>query len=66
MATDWQKSSFSGNSNECIEVRAVDGTVEVRESDSPEVIIRTTPAKWAKFLLGARAGEFDAHGDFAG
>ncbi len=61
----WQKSSFSGNSNECVEVRTVDGVVEVRESDSGHVFISTTPHKWAKFLLGAKNGEFDHHGDFS-
>ncbi|MDH6143953.1 hypothetical protein P3T35_005988 [Kitasatospora sp. GP30] len=59
--SDWQKSSFSGSANECVEIRIADGMVEIRESDSPEVIVRTTPAKWAKFLQGARAGEFDMH-----
>ncbi|MDH6110910.1 hypothetical protein P3T36_004483 [Kitasatospora sp. MAP12-15] len=56
----WQKSSFSGSSNACVEVRATgDGMVEMRESDTGDVIIRTTPTKFAKFLLGAKAGEFD-------
>ncbi|MFF1904229.1 DUF397 domain-containing protein [Kitasatospora sp. NPDC058218] len=59
---DWQKSSLSGEANECIEVRAVDGMVEIRESDAPDVIIRTTPRRWAVFLHDIRAGEFDHHG----
>lgn len=62
---DWQKASFSGNSNECVEVRTSGNLVELRESDTGDVIIRTTPTKFAKFLLGAKAGEFDHHGDFA-
>ncbi|MCC9310796.1 DUF397 domain-containing protein [Kitasatospora sp. RB6PN24] len=64
--SDWQKSSFSGSANECVEVRTVEGMVELRESDSPEVIARTTPKRWARFLQGVRAGEFDRHGDFSG
>ncbi|MCX5211905.1 DUF397 domain-containing protein [Kitasatospora sp. NBC_00240] len=63
--SNWQKSSYSGNANECVEVRHVDGLVEVRESDNGDVVIRTTPQKWAKFLLGARDGEFDRYGDFS-
>ncbi|WP_280717206.1 DUF397 domain-containing protein [Kitasatospora sp. MAP5-34] len=63
--SDWQKSSFSGNSNECVEIRTVDGFIEVRESDSADVIVRTTPRKWAGSLLGARNGEFDHCGDFS-
>ncbi|MEV7211998.1 DUF397 domain-containing protein [Kitasatospora cineracea] len=61
----WQKSSFSGSSNECVEVRTMDGMVEVRESDTGEVVVRTTPRKFALFLEGVRAGEFDHHGDFS-
>ncbi|MFD0348632.1 DUF397 domain-containing protein [Kitasatospora aburaviensis] len=42
--TNWQKSSISGNSNQCIEVRAADdGMIEIRESDTAEIIVRTTP-----------------------
>ncbi|MFJ5883017.1 DUF397 domain-containing protein [Kitasatospora cineracea] len=62
---NWQKSSFSGDSNECVEVRTTDGMVEVRESDTGEVVVRTTPRKFALFLEGVRAGEFDHHGDFS-
>ncbi|MFE2729022.1 DUF397 domain-containing protein [Kitasatospora sp. NPDC059327] len=58
-STDWQKSSYSGASDNCVEVRTVDGLVELRESDEGRVIIRTTPTKFAAFLQGAKAGEFD-------
>ncbi|MFJ5118834.1 DUF397 domain-containing protein [Kitasatospora sp. NPDC088548] len=58
---EWQKSSFSASSNECVEVRTVDGLVELRESDTGDIIVRTTPAKFATFLQGAKAGEFDHH-----
>ncbi|WP_405360676.1 DUF397 domain-containing protein [Kitasatospora sp. NBC_00085] len=59
----WQKSSYCGASNECVEVRTVDGLVELRESDDGGVIVHTTPAKFARFLEGVKAGEFDHHGD---
>ncbi|GAB2724651.1 DUF397 domain-containing protein [Kitasatospora kifunensis] len=65
-STDWQKSSYSTSNDECVEVRTVDGLVELRESDSGNVIIRTTPTKFAKFLQGVKASEFDHHADFAG
>ncbi|MFE5585392.1 DUF397 domain-containing protein [Kitasatospora sp. NPDC056531] len=55
----WQKSSYSSSSDECVEVRTVAGQVELRESDDSEVIVRTTPAKFARFLQGVKAGEFD-------
>ncbi|MGW7586801.1 DUF397 domain-containing protein, partial [Kitasatospora sp. NPDC054769] len=39
----WQKSSYSGATNECVEVRSVAGAVELRESDEGHLILRTTP-----------------------
>ncbi|MFD9597703.1 DUF397 domain-containing protein [Kitasatospora sp. NPDC059973] len=59
MPDTWQKSSYSGAHDECVEVRAVDGLIELRESDDGEIIVRTTPLKFAKFLQGVKAGEFD-------
>ncbi|MFJ2780585.1 MULTISPECIES: DUF397 domain-containing protein [unclassified Kitasatospora] len=59
--TNWQKSSYSAASDNCIEVRTVNGLVELRESDTGDIIVRTTPTKFAKFLQGAKAGEFDHH-----
>ncbi|MFD7577858.1 DUF397 domain-containing protein [Kitasatospora sp. NPDC059817] len=55
----WQKSSYSGSNADCVEVRAVAGAIELRESDEGEVIVRTTALKFASFLQGAKAGEFD-------
>ena len=55
----WQKSSYSAANDECVEVRSAGGLVEVRESDDGGVIVRTTPARFAAFLQGAKAGEFD-------
>ncbi|MFJ2777384.1 DUF397 domain-containing protein [Kitasatospora sp. NPDC087315] len=57
----WQKSSYSAATNECVEVRTANGLVELRESDTGDIIVRTTPTKFAKFLQGAKAGEFDHH-----
>ncbi|MFJ9448473.1 DUF397 domain-containing protein [Kitasatospora sp. NPDC101235] len=61
VSSAWQKSSYSGANDECVEVRTVDGMVEFRESDDGEVIVRTAPAKFARFLQAAKAGEFDHH-----
>ncbi|MDH6142153.1 MULTISPECIES: DUF397 domain-containing protein [Kitasatospora] len=65
-SSEWQKSSYSANHDDCVEVRTVDGLVELRESDDGEIIVRTTPVKFAKFLQGVKAGEFDHYGDFTG
>ncbi|MFF2148564.1 DUF397 domain-containing protein [Kitasatospora sp. NPDC058190] len=59
MTSSWQKSSFSEANLNCVEVRAVDGLIELRESDEGDVIVRTTRHKFAVFLQGVRAGEFD-------
>ncbi|MER7751505.1 DUF397 domain-containing protein [Kitasatospora sp. NPDC097643] len=64
MSSRWQKSSSSGEANECVEIRAADGLVEIRESDRADVVVRTTPRKWAAFVRGVKAGEFDRYGDF--
>jgi hypothetical protein len=58
----WQKSSFSKlrGGNDCLEVtRGEDGMIYLRESDDPDVVAVTTPAKWDAFVKGVKAGEFD-------
>lgn len=59
MDNEWCKSSYSQGNGNCLEARLVGGVVQVRESEAPEVITTTTPANWAAFLDGAKAGEFD-------
>ncbi|MFH9354265.1 DUF397 domain-containing protein [Kitasatospora sp. NPDC017646] len=59
--SDWQKSSYSASSNECVEVRSIGGLVELRESDEGHLILRTTPTALAALLHGIKAGEFDHH-----
>ncbi|MGP8300688.1 DUF397 domain-containing protein [Streptomyces inhibens] len=60
-AINWQKSSFSGpdNNQSCIELAPVDGEIQMRESDDPDVIVTTSVAKLRAFVLGVKAGEFD-------
>lgn len=55
----WKKSSFSGDRDECVEAGERNGKIVIRESDDPQVIVTTTPAKWRAFILGVKAGEFD-------
>ncbi|MFJ9769642.1 DUF397 domain-containing protein [Kitasatospora sp. NPDC101157] len=59
--SDWQKSSYSASSNECVELRSIGKLVELRESDEGHLIIRTTPTALAALLHGIKAGEFDHH-----
>ncbi|MFF5565858.1 DUF397 domain-containing protein [Streptomyces sp. NPDC012623] len=59
-ALTWQKSSFSGRAAHCINVAAAeDGSIKLVESDSPDVIVTTSPEKLKAFILGIKAGEFD-------
>ncbi|MFG2919252.1 DUF397 domain-containing protein [Kitasatospora sp. NPDC048298] len=59
--TDWQKSSFSGNVENCVEVRSAAEAVELRESDEGHLILRTTPTALAALLHGIKTGEFNHH-----
>ncbi|TQL21238.1 DUF397 domain-containing protein [Streptomyces sp. SLBN-134] len=59
MDIQWRKSSYSEQAGNCLELAVADGQVLVRESDEPDVVVRTTRAKLAAFLAGAKAGEFD-------
>jgi hypothetical protein len=58
----WRKSSFSnGTGGNCVEVADLpDGGRTVRDSkDRSGPVLRFTPAEWAAFTAGVRAGEFD-------
>lgn len=55
----WQKSSKSSGGAQCIELAEAAGEILVRESDDPNVILKTTPAKLRAFIQGVKAGEFD-------
>ncbi|MCX5397997.1 DUF397 domain-containing protein [Streptomyces sp. NBC_00102] len=61
MEIRWRKSSKSSNAEgaDCLELARVQGEIWLRESDSPEVVVRTTPAKLRAFLGGVKDGEFD-------
>ncbi|GAA2624897.1 DUF397 domain-containing protein [Streptomyces vastus] len=50
-ALDWQKSSFSGDQANCLYVAATPtGTVHLRESDTPDTILTTTPTALAALI----------------
>ncbi|MFF2186470.1 DUF397 domain-containing protein [Streptomyces sp. NPDC058155] len=56
---NWQKSSFSGEGPQCVEVAEHNGDILVRESDDPNVVTTTSREKFAAFIAGVKAGEFD-------
>lgn len=57
----WRKSSFSGASDNCVEVADLpDGSRAIRDSKNPSGgMLRFTPAEWDAFIAGAKDGEFD-------
>lgn len=55
----WAKSTFSNGSSACVEVRGSDDSIYLRESDDPDTVVTTSRVKWAAFIAGAKAGEFD-------
>lgn len=53
----WQKSSYSTEGANCVNIAtASDGTLRMRESDDPDVILATTPAALAALLASLKAG----------
>jgi hypothetical protein len=49
---DWQKSSYSGygDGNNCLELAATPTTLHLRESDTPDIHLTTTPTALAHLL----------------
>ncbi|HST66341.1 MAG TPA: DUF397 domain-containing protein [Mycobacteriales bacterium] len=58
---EWRRSgTCQGADSTCVEVAVGDGGVAVRDSkDAAGPVLRFTPAEWAAFLAGVRAGDFD-------
>ncbi|WP_030060053.1 MULTISPECIES: DUF397 domain-containing protein [Streptomyces] len=55
----WQKSSFSTDQANCVEIASDGDRVHIRESDDPTTIVTTTRPKLDAWIRGAKAGEFD-------
>ncbi|MFJ8472090.1 DUF397 domain-containing protein [Kitasatospora sp. NPDC094011] len=55
----WQKSSFSTDQANCLEIASAESLVYIRESDDPTTVVTTTRAKLNAWINGAKAGEFD-------
>jgi hypothetical protein len=50
----WQKSTYSQDQGDCVEVAARGGAVMLRESDNPAVVLTTSRKNLARFLQGIR------------
>ncbi|MFH0177123.1 DUF397 domain-containing protein [Streptomyces cacaoi] len=59
-ALHWQKSTFSGGAegNACVELAAsaAPAALHLRESDTPDMALSTTPVALAHLLEGIRTG----------
>jgi hypothetical protein len=56
---EWRKSS-SSDTNECVEIRFLEGATQVRNSrDRGGPVFTFGAPGWAAFLAGVRAGEFE-------
>ncbi|MFI1188916.1 DUF397 domain-containing protein [Streptomyces californicus] len=58
-ALEWQKSSFSATQEQCVEITENAGQILMRESDDPSAVTTTSREKFAAFIQGVKAGEFD-------
>ncbi|MGW2373850.1 MULTISPECIES: DUF397 domain-containing protein [Kitasatospora] len=56
---DWQRSSFSEDEANYLEIASEGEFVYIRESDNPELVVTTTRVKLNAWILGAKDGEFD-------
>jgi hypothetical protein len=55
-ALPWQKSTYSQEQGECVELSEAGGAVLLRESDNPTVILTTTRKDLARFLQVIKVG----------
>ncbi|MGW7008640.1 DUF397 domain-containing protein [Streptomyces sp. NPDC054933] len=56
----WQKSSYSEEGANCVNVAiSGDGSIYLRESDSPDVIVTTTPDRLGDLLQRIKSGALD-------
>ncbi len=56
---DWQKSSYSGDRDDCIEVGRSGGSVAIRESDVPGAVLITTDKRLGALIRGVKLDGFN-------
>jgi hypothetical protein len=53
------RSTFCSANASCVEVSSNGNVVRVRNSSENSVVVSFSPAEWATFVDGVKAGEFD-------
>lgn len=60
LTSRWKRWSNGTGGNNCVEVRQLDDSIEVRDSKWPTgPRLGFTPAEWRSFVEGVKRGEFD-------
>lgn len=54
----WQKSSYSGMGENCVEIAAHADVIWLRESDQPSAVTASSRSAFAALLTGVRSGRF--------
>ncbi|MEV7142232.1 DUF397 domain-containing protein [Streptomyces tauricus] len=59
-ATHWQKSTYSGDSSNCVYVAATStGQVHLRESDTPDTTLITTRARLGELIRALKSSALE-------
>ncbi|MEU5428298.1 DUF397 domain-containing protein [Streptomyces olivoreticuli] len=56
---EWQKSSYSGDRDDCIEVGHSGGRIAIRESDVPGAVLITTGRRLGALIRGVKIDGFN-------
>ncbi|MBB4893847.1 hypothetical protein FHS39_002881 [Streptomyces olivoverticillatus] len=52
----WQKSSFSESEGSCVEIARCEAGINIRESDTPEVVIWATRSRLGALITDIKVG----------
>jgi hypothetical protein len=60
-SVEWIKAESPGEDGPCVEMRRVDGMIQVRDGRDRDggPVLTFTPGEWDAWLDGAKKGEFD-------
>ncbi|MEU5421090.1 DUF397 domain-containing protein [Streptomyces sp. NPDC020799] len=53
----WQKSSYSGDASNCLNIATADSSLLLRESDDPASVLTLSPTKLHALIESLKAGQ---------